>query len=95
MKEHALFEYRKLINYFDKLEILGIHLKNLVDNAKTDEDLKYLTERISEFHLMLTEEIVLRKISKEINELYDELLIDINNVSSDEDINNRIKLQLK
>lgn len=94
-KEHALVQYYNLVDYFDKLEIVGIHLKFLIENAKTEEDRKYLADRIEEFHLMLTENIVLRKVSKEIHGMYEDLEIDINTVFSDEDINNRIKTKLK
>ena len=93
-KDHSLVQYYKLVEYFDKLEIVGIHLKHLINNTKTEEDLNYLADRIEEFHLMLTEDIVLRKISKEITFLYEDLEVDINNVTCDEDINNRIKSQL-
>lgn len=93
-KDHALVQYYKLVEYFDKLEILGIHLKYLIENTKSEDDLNYLASRIPEFHLMLTEDIILKKVSKEITELYKECGVDINNISSDEDINNRIKSQL-
>lgn len=94
-KDHALLQYRKLVDYFDKLEIVGIHIKHLIENAKTDEDLSYLSDRIQEFHLMLTEDIILRKVSNEIIDIYDELEIDINSVNSNEDINSRIKSKIK
>jgi hypothetical protein len=93
-KDHALIQYYKLVEYFDKLEILGIHLKYLIENTKSEDDLNYIASRIPEFHLMLTDGFLLKKASKEITELYKECGVDINNISSDEDINNRIKTQL-
>ena len=94
-KERAEIQYHKLVNYFDKLQILAIHIKYLIDNTKSEDDLNYLAERIEEFDLMLSDRLVLNKVSKEISVLYEELNVDMANISSDVDINNRIKNQLK
>jgi hypothetical protein len=93
-KELAFNQYYNLISYFDKLQIVGIHLKHLIENAKNDDDLNYLSQRIEEFNLMLADKLILNKISKEIIEMYDELEVSKDDIGIDENIIERIKIQL-
>ena len=38
-KKHILEQYQQMINSFDKLQIISIYLKYIIDNVETDKDL--------------------------------------------------------